>query len=290
MGKIVVIGSINADLITTTECFPQVGETIIGKDFTMLPGGKGANQAVCAAKLGADVSFIGCVGNDRNGEFLLKNFKRNNINVDGVEVINDIPTGVAQITVANNDNSIIVVTGANSQVTEEIVNKNIEIINEADVVIMQLEIPLKTVEYVIKICYEKGTKVILNPAPSCDLDKSIMNKITYLTPNEIELENVFGESRDVVLKKYPNKVIMTCGDKGVFYHNGSEVVNIKGFKVKVVDTTGAGDSFNGALAYAITNNYKLQDALEFANKVASKTVEGIGAQTAMPTIEKIKGQ
>lgn len=289
MGKIVVVGSINADLITTSICFPQVGETITGKSFTMLPGGKGANQAVCAGKLGADVSFIGCVGNDENGKFLLENFKDSNVNISGIEILNEIPTGIAQITVANDDNSIIVVPGTNGEITTTVIDKHVELINEADIVILQLEIPLKTVEYVIDICYKKGIKVILNPAPACDLDKSLINKITYLTPNEIELENIFGESRDVVLEKYPNKIIMTCGSEGVFYHNGSEVINVKGFVVKVVDTTGAGDSFNGGLAYALINNYKLQEAIEFANRVASKTVQGLGAQAAMPTIEEVKG-
>lgn len=288
MGKIVVVGSMNADLITTSSCFPQVGETIIGKSFTMLPGGKGANQAVCAGKLGADVTFIGCAGSDENGKFLLKNFKDNNVDISGIDILNEIPTGIAQIIVANNDNSIIVVPGANYEVTDAVIDKHIELINEADIVILQLEIPLKTVEYVIDLCHEKGKKVILNPAPSCNLDKSIIDKVTYLTPNEIELENIFGESRDVVLEKYPNKVIMTSGKEGVFYHNGSQIVNVSGFEVKVVDTTGAGDSFNGGLAYALINNYELQEAIEFANKVASRTVQGLGAQAAMPSIEEVK--
>lgn len=288
MGNITVVGSINADLVTTSDCFPMVGETITGNTFTILAGGKGANQAVSAAKLGADVSFIGCVGDDTNGQFLLKNMENNQINTGGIEVLNDLPTGVAQITVARDDNTIIFVPGANHLLTEAVVNKHIEMIYQADVVLLQLEIPLKTVEYVVELCAKKGIKVILNPAPSYDLAQSLLNNVTYLTPNEVELEKIFGEDRAVVLEKYPNKVIMTCGGEGAYYHNGSRVVNVKGLPVKVVDTTGAGDSFNGALAYALTKNYQLTDAIKFANKVASKTVQGLGAQTAMPTLQELQ--
>ena len=290
MGKIVVVGSINADLVTTSDYFPLVGETVTGKSYTMLAGGKGANQAVCAAKLGADVSFIGCVGNDSNGQFLLKNIKDQDINIAGIEVLNNVPTGIAQITVANNDNTIIFVPGANRMVTEAVVNKHLELIDRADLVMLQLETPLKTVEYVVRLCVQQGKKVILNPAPPCDLSTSLINQVTYLTPNQVELAKIFKEKRDVVLERYPNKVIMTGGGEGAYYHNGSQIVNVKGFKVKVIDTTGAGDSFNGALAYALTKNYPLKDAIKFSNKVASKTVQVLGAQTAMPTMKELSKQ
>lgn len=284
---IVVIGSINTDLITTSENFPKVGETLIGSDFKTLPGGKGANQAVCAAKLGEKVSFIGCLGNDSNGGFALENFAVNNINTNGIEVIETIPSGVAQITVAENDNSIIVVPGANAEVTKEVVDKNISILESAKVVLLQLEIPIETVEYVIDICHEKGIKVILNPAPAQKLSENIIEKVSYLTPNETELELIFNEDKDSVLKQYPNKVIMTAGGDGVFYHNGESVVHIESEKVDVVDTTGAGDTFNGALAVGLIKDLDLEQSIKNANKIASLAVQELGAQTAMPSDYKV---
>ncbi|QVK20877.1 ribokinase [Mycoplasmatota bacterium] len=286
--NIVVVGSINTDLITISDKFPKIGETITGNDFTTLPGGKGANQAVGAAKLGTEVLFVGCVGNDSNGELSLNNFKNENVNTDYVKKIDGVPSGIAQITVAEGDNSIIVVSGANNEVTKELVKNNLSAFDNAKIVLLQLEIPLETVEYVTEVCNERGIKVILNPAPAVDLDLELIEKVDYLTPNEIELEMIFNDSMENVLKQYPNKVIMTSGDKGVYYHNGDSIVNVPGFKVDVVDTTGAGDSFNGALAYGLFNNFNLKKAIEIANLVASKTVQKIGAQTAMPYLEDLE--
>ncbi|XMB67183.1 ribokinase [Mycoplasmatota bacterium zrk1] len=286
--NIVVVGSINTDLITISDKFPKIGETITGNDFTTLPGGKGANQAVGAAKLGTEVLFVGCVGNDSNGELSLNNFKNQNVNTDYVEKIDGVPSGIAQITVAEGDNSIIVVSGANNEVTKELVKNNLSAFDNAKIVLLQLEIPLETVEYVTEVCNERGIKIILNPAPAVDLDLDLIEKVDYLTPNEIELEMIFNDSMENVLKQYPNKVIMTSGAKGVYYHNGKSIVNVPGFKVDVVDTTGAGDSFNGALAHGLFNNFNLKKAIEIANLVASKTVQKIGAQTAMPYLEDLE--
>ncbi|XMB85979.1 ribokinase [Mycoplasmatota bacterium WC44] len=284
---IVVIGSINTDLITTCEHFPKVGETIIGSDFKTLPGGKGANQAVCAAKLGEKVSFIGCLGNDSNGGFSLENFALNNINTDGIEIIENIPSGVAQITVAENDNSIIVVPGANAELTKDVVDKNMSILEKAKIVLLQLEVPVETVEYVINICNDKGIKVILNPAPAQKLNDNIIEKVDYLTPNETELEIIFEKDKESILKQYPNKVIMTAGGDGVFYHDGESLINIPSEKVNVVDTTGAGDTFNGALAVGIINGIELEQSIRNANKIASLAVQELGAQTAMPHDYKV---
>lgn len=288
MSKIVVIGSTNADLITVAKKFPKVGETIIGEGFTILPGGKGANQAICAAKLGADVQMIGCIGNDSNGKFLKSNFEKYNVDSSSIRILEDVPSGVAQITIAENDNTIIIVSGANGKVTPEIIDSYSNCIKNADIVVMQLEIPMETVEYAVDFCYENNIRVILNPAPATTLSRNIIEKVTYLTPNQLELKDIFGKSSEEVLKEYPNKVIMTAGDEGIYYHDGDELINVPSYKVDVIDTTGAGDSFNGALAFALSKNMQLRKAIEFANKVASKTIQKIGAQTAMPTLEEIE--
>lgn len=286
--SIVVVGSINTDLITMSNNFPKIGETITGDDFVTLPGGKGANQAVCAAKLGEDVKFIGCVGNDTNGKFSTKNLEKYKVDISGVEIVEDVPSGIAQITVAERDNTIIIVPGANGKVTKEVVDKHISILESADIVLLQLEIPIETVEYIVDLCNKRNIKVILNPAPAVKLSIDLIEKVDYFTPNETELELIFNSSRDEVLSKYPNKILMTSGSEGVYYHNGKEIINVPAIKVDVKDTTGAGDTVNGALAYALVNGYELKEAIIFANKVASKTVQKVGAQTAMPYLNDIE--
>lgn len=286
--SIVVVGSINTDLITMSNNFPKIGETITGIDFVTLPGGKGANQAVCAAKLGADVKFIGCVGNDGNGKVSIENLKKNKIDTSGIEVIEDVPSGIAQITVAEHDNTIIIVPGANGKVTKEVVDIHLSMIENAKIVLLQLEIPIETIEYIVDLCSERDIKVILNPAPAAEISIDLIKKVDYFTPNETELEFIFKSSRDEVLSKYPNKVLVTSGSDGVFYHNGEEIINIPALKVNVKDTTGAGDTVNGALAYALVNGYELKEAITFANKAASKTVQKVGAQTAMPCLNDIE--
>lgn len=289
MSKIVVIGSINVDLITVTKRFPRVGETVIGENFQVLPGGKGANQAVCAAKLGADVQMIGCIGKDHNGKLLEDNFQQYNIDLSSIQAFDTVPSGVAQITIAGNDNSIIVVAGANGMLSPDIVSRYEKSLREADIVLLQLEIPMKTVEYVIDFCHENRLKVILNPAPAKKLKKTIIEKVTYLTPNQIELTDIFQKPKEDVLKKYPNKVIMTAGSAGVYYHDGERLLNLPPYKTDVCDTTGAGDAFNGALAFGLAKDMALQQAIKFANKAAAKTIQKIGAQTAMPTLEDLRG-
>ena len=289
MSKIVVIGSLNVDLITVTQRFPQIGETVIGENFKSLPGGKGANQAVCAAKLGADVQMIGCIGNDSNGKFLKDNFKKYDIDTSSIQVLDAVPSGVAQITIAGNDNSIIVVAGANGMLTKKMINRYKNSIKEADIVLVQLEIPISTVEDVIDFCHQNDLKIILNPAPAKRLSQNIIEKVTYLTPNQIELTDIFRRPKEEVLKEYPNKLIMTAGSEGVYYHDGDRLLNLPAEKTDVIDTTGAGDAFNGALAFGLSKNMLLAQAIEFANKVAAKTIQKIGAQTAMPTLKELRG-
>lgn len=291
MNKIVVVGSINVDLVFTSDIRPKAGETVLGNDFRIAAGGKGANQAVAASKLGADVTMIGCVGDDANGEYSLNNFRELDVNTSCITKIKDIPTGVANITVAENDNSIIVISGANYKVDRTLIDRYKKEISEADIVIVQLEIPMDAVEYTLDLCYKNNIKTILNPAPAVKLDKSLIEMASYLTPNEHECRIIFDEDKDTdiknILRKYPNKLMITMGEKGVMYFDGDDIVTIPAYPVKAVDTTGAGDTFNGAFARAIVNNYDLKDAIDFANKAASKSVTKLGAQAGMPRLEDL---
>ena len=287
MAKIVVVGSINTDLVFTSDIRPKAGETVLGNTYSVIPGGKGANQAVAAAKLGAETYMVGCVGNDSNGDFSLKNLQQMNVNIQGVEVANHVPTGVANIVVAENDNSIIVISGANFEVSKEIVNKHRELIKTAEIVLLQLEIPLDVVEYTLELCKENKVKVILNPAPGMVLSNSMIENATYITPNEHELKIIFDQPIDQVLKNYPNKLIVTIGSKGAKYYDGNEIKIIPSYEVELVDTTGAGDTFCGGLAAALVRGDSLEEAIKFANKAASMTVTKLGAQSGMPSLEEL---
>lgn len=288
MGKVVIVGSINVDMVFTSDIRPKAGETVLGNAFSIIPGGKGANQAVAAAKLGAKTYMIGCVGNDSNGEFSLRNLQNMNVNTEGVKIIDDIPTGVANIVVADNDNSIIVISGANFEVNKEIIENNKSLILSADIVLLQLEIPMNIVEYIIEICSKHNVKVLLNPAPAAKLSNTVIENATYITPNEHELKIIFNNNNtDEILKSYPNKLIVTLGSKGVKYFDGNEIKQIPSNKVDVVDTTGAGDTFCGGLAAALVRGDNLEDAIIFANKAASFTVTKLGAQSGMPTLNQL---
>jgi len=262
---------------------PQAGETVFGDDFTVFPGGKGANQAVACAKLGANVRMVGCVGNDANGRFLLDNFLTQSVDIENVRVLNGIPSGVAPILIAENDNMIVVVPGANGKVTCEIVDSVKEILLDSDIVLLQLEIPMATVEYSAAFCYKNHIPVILNPTPAQQLSKKLIKNVAYITPNEIEITQIFNDSFENVISDYPNKVIMTAGSMGTYFHDGSSIVHIPAHKVEVLDTTGAGDTFNGALAFGICEEMSLQNSIAFASKATSYSIKKLGAQSAMPT-------
>jgi ribokinase len=287
--KITVIGSINMDLVTCTNRVPVMGETVLGESFHTIPGGKGANQAVAAARLGADTCLIGCIGNDLFGQDLLAHLKKQGINTDYVEPVTHSTTGTASITISNGDNHIIVVPGANYAVTPEFVAKHEQVIAESDILMLQLEIPLDSVEKAVEIANKHHVKVILNPAPIQPLSKELLKKIDYLTPNEYEQQLLFesNEWTEIEREEMISKCIITKGSKGiVFYSNGEK--EIPSYKVDVVDTTGAGDSFNGALAYSLSHGASLEDACQFANAVAALSVTKLGAQGGMPTLEEVQ--
>lgn len=288
MKKIMVIGSISTDFNVQTDRKPKVGETVKGKSFSTSFGGKGANQAVAAARLGANVHMVGTVGSDEFGHLLIGNLVANGISTTLVEQVNNVESGSAHIILADNDNSIIYIPGANNEFKEERLDKLKDEMKTAEYVIIQNEIPMPIISGLIEICDELSVKIIYNPAPAEEMDLDLIDKVTYFTPNENEFSLLFPElTLEEGLKTYPNKLIITLGDEGVAYSNGEEIIQIPSYKVKVKDTTGAGDTFNGALAYALSVDADLKTSIQFANLVAAISIQKDGAQGGMPTLEEV---
>ncbi|MFQ6389902.1 ribokinase [Priestia aryabhattai] len=289
MAKVTVIGSSSMDLVVTSNIRPGAGETVLGESFKTVPGGKGANQAVAAARLGADVSMIGCVGEDHYGKAILENFKSNGVSVENVKPVTESDSGTAHIILAEGDNSIVVVKGANDYITPDYVEKAKEKIKEADIVLIQQEIPEETVEYVAQLCQELKVPLLLNPAPARPLKAEVIEQVSYITPNEHEAELLFeGKEKEEVLKQYPNKLFITEGKQGVRYFNGEKEVVVPSYQVETVDTTGAGDTFNAALAVALAEGMGFEKGIQFANCAASLSVTKFGAQGGMPTRKEVE--
>ena len=290
MGKIGVVGSINMDMTVKAERIPLKGETLKGWDLKYIPGGKGANQAVAMAKLGAEVEMFGCVGDDAAGASLLKNLQDTGVETKCIKTVSGVPTGLAMITVGDNDNTIIVVAGTNDHVNIDYVNEVKDSLLECEIVLLQHEIPQETVEYVIALCAENGVKVVLNPGPARPVKQEILEKVTYLTPNEHEAVILFGRdiSFEEMMKRYPEKLVITQGSRGVStcLKNG-QVILVPARKANVVDTTGAGDTLNGAFTVAVTVGKEIPEALAFANTAAGLSTEKFGAQGGMPTREEV---
>ena len=284
--KVTIVGSLNMDLVVTAERHPKIGETLTGEKFTTLCGGKGANQAVAAARLGCDVTFIGRVGNDTFGIEMIENLKNEGVNVDNIEIIDDVESGIAMITVNPMDNTIIVVPGANAHVKKDVIDKHQSAILESDVVVTQLEIPMDTVDYLAQMCGENDIDLVVNPAPARKLTDNIINYSTYITPNQIELTQL-AAAHPEILKDHVDKFVVTSGSKGCYYSVDAFRVDVPTMKAEVVDTTGAGDCFNGAFVSCIAQGKNLQESCHFANTAASISVEKFGAQNAMPTIEQV---
>ncbi|HEX7066057.1 MAG TPA: ribokinase [Bacillales bacterium] len=297
--KVVVVGSINMDLVVSSDQAPVKGETILGTDFQTVPGGKGANQAVAAARLGAEVSMIACLGDDMNGSVLLRQLENEGIDTTFVNTASGETTGVAVINLlSQGDNSIIVVPGANHRLSPAHVEKTEQALREADVCLIQLEIPMETVVTAVKLARRHGAKVILNPAPAQELSSEILASIDFLTPNETEASLLatgsvaraadVKENVNALKKRMPNTVfVVTQGGKGVYFTDGDENEEYPAQSVEVVDTTAAGDSFNAAMAVKLAEGSSLKEAVAFATKVAAVTVTRFGAQTSLPTREEI---
>lgn len=295
--KIVVVGSSNVDLIIKGDKIPDRGETVLGGTFYKAAGGKGANQAVAAARAGGDISFISCVGNEY-GEESIQGFRKDGINVDHVKKDPDVATGIALILVdKNGENSISVASGANLRLAVSDIQKARHIIADADVLLMQLEIPIDVVEEAAKIAFSAGVKTILNPAPARPLSDELLKSVSILTPNETETEILTGmkvknetdagEAASLIHKKGVDVVIITLGSKGALLASSNETKIIGGHKVKAKDTTAAGDVFNGALAVAIAENKSIDEATHFANAAAAVSVTRMGAQPSAPTRKEI---
>jgi ribokinase len=283
--KITVIGSINMDLVTSTTQIPKVGETVLGQSFHSIPGGKGANQAVAAARLGGDVTMIGAVGDDSFGRTLVDHLTHQGINTKNIIEVKDVSSGIASIILSAADNSIIVVPGANNSITPEIIEKHEDIIRASSILLLQLEIPLESVIRSIELAKKHGVLTILNPAPIQKLPKNLLEMVDFVTPNEHEQELLFAsvEGTEQDLAELKEKCIVTKGSKGVVIYKNGKKVEIPSVQVEAVDTTGAGDSFNGALAYALCEGLEIVEACRFANVVGAISVTKLGAQTGMPT-------
>lgn len=289
MAKIVVIGSCNIDVTVESDRFAHPGETLFGKKLNLYPGGKGANQAVAAARLGAEVTMVGCIGDDMYGEMMLKTLKENNIDCSCLEILPGENTGTAHITVAEEDNTIYVIKAANDKVEPKHVDAAIDKIKAADIVMLQHEIPFATIHYAIRKCAELGIPVLLNPAPVAPVPADIVDLVTFLTPNEHEAAILFeGKSTEEILVANENKVIMTLGSKGVAYGDKGQVVNVSAFKVTPLDTTGAGDTFNGAFAVAFANGMNIAESIRFGNAAAALSVQRKGAQGGMPYLKEVE--
>ncbi len=296
--NILVIGSSNTDMVVKTDRHPKPGETIIGGEFFMFPGGKGANQAVAAARLGGQVTFICKVGDDIFGKQAFDGFKKAGIQTEYVLTTETHPSGVALITVnAVGENEIVVAPGANHQLAVEDINDASEAIATAEIVLLQLETPIHTVEYAIQKAFRQNKKVVLNPAPAQPLSEHIFSALYLVTPNETEAEILTGINVNdqktaaaaavILLNKGVQNVLITLGAKGSFFKNTDQEFLIPALIVKTVDTTAAGDVFNGALCVALAREKPWQEAIEFATQAAAVSVTRMGAQASAPYLHEL---
>ena len=289
MNKVLVVGSINMDLVVETGHFPAPGETLLGQRFSTFAGGKGANQAVAAQRLGAQVTLVGCVGDDGFGRQLLEQLKAEGIDTRQVRIAQETGTGVAAITVSQAENSIVVVPGANHALTPTDLYAAESSFAAADVVLCQLEIPLATVEAAAELAQHHGKPFLLNPAPAVVLPASLLERVTLLTPNEHELALLFSCADDdwqQQLRAHPQRIIMTKGADGAWFADGDGALqHQRAFRVNAVDTTGAGDTFNGALAAFWGDD--LAQLARLACGASALSVTRAGAQGGMPTREQL---
>jgi ribokinase len=297
--SVIVIGSSNTDMVVKTNHLPRPGETILGGSFFMNAGGKGANQAVAAARLGGDVTFFARVGKDIFGEQALTLFKKEGIDTSYIVNDNDLPSGVALITVDDKgENCIAVAPGANDALSADDLRKHEAVLKKSGLILIQLEIPLSTVEYAASIAADAGIPIILNPAPARLLPDELLQKITIITPNEKEAEMLTGipvidrpsaeKSALFLSEKGIKTIIITMGSQGALVLHEEKFTMIPAPKVNAVDSTAAGDVFNGALAVALLENMNLEDAVQFANKSAAISVTRLGAQASAPYRKELK--
>lgn len=297
--NIVVIGSLNMDIVLTMSRMPQMGETVAGRHIAYVPGGKGANQAVGCAKLGVNTAMVGAVGGDSFGRQLLGNMNDCGVRTDAVSVISDTSTGTAAIFHTKEDNCIVVVPGANDSVTPEFVECHRSLIQGADLVLVQLEIPIPAVRRALELAREAGARTMLNPAPVQPEAEQVLALADVLTPNETEFALLCGRDADTeeALReqmrnwqhKYSQRLVVTRGKVGAsFLDERGELCTVPSLPVQVVDTTGAGDTLNAALGVGLVSGWSFREALEYAVKAASLSVRKFGAQGGMPTREEME--
>ncbi len=296
--KLCVLGSINIDHVIRVPYFPKAGETLTGYGYKIAYGGKGANQAVAAARVGANVSFIGAIGDDQIGQAMKQAFEQDGIDTSAICVIPNQSTGLAMIQVTDSgENSIVISAGANADLSESLVEQHKSHIEQADILLMQLESPLQAVTLATKFAKSAGVKVVLNPAPAQLLPDSLLSHIDIITPNETEAEILTGihvtdeQSAKLAANHFHqlgiNTVLITLGSKGVYYSEKGKGEIIPGFRVDAVDTTAAGDTFNGAFVTALLEGKSPKESIRFAHAAAAISVTRIGAQTAIPKREEI---
>ena len=297
MVDITVLGIFVADISFSGEKIPSTGETILGDSYNIGPGGKGCNQAIAISRLGGKVNFITKLGNDSYGKLAINNLKKDNIDISNIIISDKHKTGVAGIHVDRNTgkNAITVVRGAPESLT--IKEININIIKRSKIFLTQLEIPLDVTFHCLKKAKEESLINILNPAPACKLNNDFFKLIDYFIPNETEAEFYTGikinnknDAKESAKKLYDmgiKNVIITLGEKGLYYFNGKEEIYMEANQVKAIDTTGAGDAFNGGFSFALLKGKKIKDCLEFANKVAGLSTTKLGAGDSMPNLKEL---
>ena len=300
MSEITVLGIFVADISFSGPKIPSIGETILGKKYNVGPGGKGCNQAIAIARLGGNTNFISKIGKDAYGELALKTLEKNKISTKNIIQDGNQQTGVAGILVDQNTgkNAINVIVGAPSSLRISEIEKQINLIKRSKIFLTQLEVPKDVTLHCLKTAKENGCITILNPAPASEISKEFYNNIDFFTPNETEAEFYTGikitndqeakQAAEKLLNLGIKKVIITLGEKGLFYSDGKEEIYLKASAVKAIDTTGAGDAFNGGLAFSLLKEKPIKDCLEFANKVAGISTTKLGAGDAMPFIQDIK--
>jgi ribokinase len=301
MKSICVFGIFVADLCFFSHTIPIRGQTVLGTKHLVGPGGKGSNQAIAAARLGGEVNFLTKLGNDNYAEMALSLYKNSGIQIDTIIHDPKLTTGVAGIMIdeKTGDNIINVVPGAAAHLDIKDINEKINIIKNSKIFLTQLETPTEVTSYALNKAKDSGSITILNPAPAAKIKDTDFRFIDFFTPNEkeagfylnrnIETNKDIEDAGNDLLKKGINNIVITLGSKGVYFANKKEKYYLDAFKLKtdVVDTTGAGDAFNGAFAYALANGYKNKEALIFANKVAGISTTKLGAAYSMPTIEEV---